>query len=242
MPADTGIGFAPSFRFGNPFFLQPNVDELVKRFQIKDNFSIVTGQPHHQDRRRVAAHQQRPGVPRLLHRDATCSTASPASCATRRRPAPGGFGPIRTVGCSNGTYVTAPAACPAGTTPTGGPLLFYLQSSSPDGIARDAAGASDITNEEFALFIQDKWQVRPRPDDRLRPALGRPADARDRRSGDHGVRGVPERPARSRPTARFPDQMKQFQPRVGFAWDVSAERQVGAARQRRASTTRARTC
>ena len=41
----------------------------------------------------------------------------------------------------------------------GGPLLFYLQSSSPDGIARDAAGSSDITNEEFALFIQDKWQV-----------------------------------------------------------------------------------
>src|SRR5439155_11015482 len=30
IPADTGMGFAPSFRFGNPFFLQPNVDELVK--------------------------------------------------------------------------------------------------------------------------------------------------------------------------------------------------------------------
>src|SRR3989449_2246498 len=43
IPADTGIGFSPSFRFGNPFFLQPNVDETVKRFQLKDNFSIVSG-------------------------------------------------------------------------------------------------------------------------------------------------------------------------------------------------------
>ena len=41
--ADTGIGFSPSFRFGNPFFLQPNVDELIWRTQLKDNLSLVTG-------------------------------------------------------------------------------------------------------------------------------------------------------------------------------------------------------
>src|SRR5262249_58459853 len=41
--ADTGIGFAPSFRFGNPFFLQPNIDELIWRTQVKDNFSVVRG-------------------------------------------------------------------------------------------------------------------------------------------------------------------------------------------------------
>ena len=29
LAADTGIGFSPSFRFGNPFFLQPNVDEMI---------------------------------------------------------------------------------------------------------------------------------------------------------------------------------------------------------------------
>src|SRR5262249_13847340 len=43
VPADTAMGFATTFRFGNPFFLAPNIDELVKRFQVKDNFSIVTG-------------------------------------------------------------------------------------------------------------------------------------------------------------------------------------------------------
>jgi hypothetical protein len=38
VPADTGIGFGPTFRFGNPFFLQPNVDELLWRTHLKDNF------------------------------------------------------------------------------------------------------------------------------------------------------------------------------------------------------------
>src|SRR2546429_466592 len=33
VPADTGMGFAPSFRFGNPFFLAPNAAELVARCQ-----------------------------------------------------------------------------------------------------------------------------------------------------------------------------------------------------------------
>src|SRR5262249_2332115 len=40
---DTGIGFSPSFRFGNPYFLQPNVDETIWRTQLKDNLSMVWG-------------------------------------------------------------------------------------------------------------------------------------------------------------------------------------------------------
>src|SRR5262245_7966998 len=43
VPPDTAMGFGTTFRFGNPFFLAPTVDELVKRIQLKDNFSIVTG-------------------------------------------------------------------------------------------------------------------------------------------------------------------------------------------------------
>ena len=128
--------------------------------------------------------------------------------------AAGGFGPF-TVGCSNGAYVTAPAAVPPGSTTTGGPLLFYLQSSSPDGIARDAAGASDISNEEIALFVQDKWQVGHgltvdyglRWDAQLMPA--------DRRPEDDRLCALPERSAI--PVGRHhPDQWKQFQPRGGI--------------------------
>jgi len=48
IPADTGAGggFNPnelSFRFGNPFFLEPNVDELIWRTDARDNFSIISG-------------------------------------------------------------------------------------------------------------------------------------------------------------------------------------------------------
>src|SRR5690349_4908654 len=43
VPADTAMGFATTFRFGFPFFLEPTVDELLWRTQAKDNFSIVTG-------------------------------------------------------------------------------------------------------------------------------------------------------------------------------------------------------
>src|SRR5207249_642899 len=45
IPADTAMGFDTTFRFGNPFFLGPNIDEVVSRFQLKNNFSIING-PH----------------------------------------------------------------------------------------------------------------------------------------------------------------------------------------------------
>src|SRR4029453_16190647 len=43
IPADTAMGSDTVFRFGNPFFLAPNVDELVQRLQLKNNISIVSG-------------------------------------------------------------------------------------------------------------------------------------------------------------------------------------------------------
>jgi len=43
VPADTAMGFATTFRFGNPFFIEPSIDELIWRTQVKDNFSIVAG-------------------------------------------------------------------------------------------------------------------------------------------------------------------------------------------------------
>jgi hypothetical protein len=217
IPADTGIGFAPSFRFGNPFFLGPNVDELVKRFQLKDNFSIVTG--HHTIKTGGEwLHTNNAQVFRGFFEGRYLFDSVTGFLRYASPAAPGGFGP-NTVGCSNGTYVTAPATCAAGSTATGGPLLFYLQSSSPDGIARDAAGASDIKNEEIALFIQDKWQAGGgftldygfRWDAQVMPATVDPKTTAfaqfltDPRFPSDGT---------------IPNQWKQFQPRVGFAWDA----------------------
>src|SRR2546427_7543632 len=40
---DTAIGFATSFRFGQPFFLEPSVDEIFWHTDARDNFSVVRG-------------------------------------------------------------------------------------------------------------------------------------------------------------------------------------------------------
>src|SRR4029077_10506040 len=159
IPATTGTGADPSFpsfRFGNPFFVAPNVDETMKRFQVKDNYSMVSG------RHTIKAggewiHSNNVQVFRGFFVGRYLFASVPGFLRYASPAAPGGFGPF-TVACANGVYVTAPAACPGGGAPVGGPLLFYLQSSSPDGIARDAAGASDISNEEIAFFVQDRWQ------------------------------------------------------------------------------------
>ena len=217
VPADTGMGFGTTFRFGNPFFLAPTIDEQVKRFQLKDSFSIVAGRHTIKtggDWIRTRNAQVFRGFfeGRYLFDSVTgfLRYASPA--------APGGFGPY-TVGCSNGSYVTAPAPCAAGATSSGGPLLFYLQSSSPDGIARDAAGASDITNDEFALFIQDQWQV----------GHGLTLDYGLRWDGQRMPDTVDPQStvfARFLTDPRFPsdgtihNQFKELQPRFGLAWDV----------------------
>jgi len=217
LPADTGMGFGPTFRFGNPFFLQPKVDELIWRAQIKDNFSWVMGRHTMKfggEWLHTLNDQVFPGffTGRYLFDsvDGFLRYASPA--------APGGYGPS-TVGCSNGTYVTAPTGCPAGTTATGGPLLLYLQGAGRTSIATAATGASRITNEELSLFVQDQWQVRPnltinyglRWDAQLMPST---VDPRTTAYGK--FLSDPTFPS----DGTIPDQKKMFQPRAGAAWDV----------------------
>jgi outer membrane receptor for ferrienterochelin and colicin len=221
VPADTAMGFATTFRFGHPFFLGPTVDELIKRFQIKNNFSIVTG-----------SHTFKVGGEWLHTRNVQTFRGffegkyifdSVASFLRYASPAaPGGFGPF-TVGCSDGSYVTAPASCPAGTTPSGGPLLLFLDTVDNNGIASDASGFSDIVNDEFSVFAQDSWKVRPnltvnyglRWDAQYMPETVDPSTT----AYAHLI-GDPRFPS----DGTIPDQTKQFQPRLGIAWDVKGNR------------------
>jgi hypothetical protein len=212
------MGFAPSFRFGNPFFLGPNIDELVKRFQVKNNVSFVTG-AHTIKAGGEWQHTNNAQIFRGFFEGRYIFDSVVGFLRYASPAAPGGFGPF-TIGCSNGSYVTAPASCPGGSRATGGPLLFYLQGSSPDGIARDAAGASDISNEEFAVFVQDKWQLgsgltlnyglrwdgqrMPKTVDPKTTAYGRFLN--DPRFPSDGT---------------IPNQWNQFQPRGGVVWDVN---------------------
>jgi Carboxypeptidase regulatory-like domain/TonB-dependent Receptor Plug Domain len=220
LTADTGIGFGPSFRFGDPFFLQPNVDELIWRTQLKDSVSLVSG-----------AHTFKVGgewmhtlndqvfrgffTGRYVFGSVTgfLRYASPA--------APGGFGP-NTTGCSNGTYVTYPTACPAGSTTDGGPLLLYLQGAGRTGLATDATGASVISNDEFSLFAQDSWQIRPNItlNYGLRWDSQRMPDTVDPRTTAYGaLLNDPTFPS----DGTIPSQWSMWQPRVGVAWDVKGD-------------------
>ncbi|HWN85146.1 MAG TPA: TonB-dependent receptor, partial [Vicinamibacterales bacterium] len=218
LTADTGMGFGPTFRFGNPFFLQPGVDELIWRTQIKNNVSIVKG-----------SHTMKVGgewmhtlndqvfrgffTGRYLFDSVTgfLRYASPA--------APGGFGP-RAIGCSNGSYVTLPASCPAGTTTTGGPLLLYLQGAGRTGLATDAAGASVVSNDEFSLFAQDQWQATTSLSLQygLRwDAQKMPETVDPQTTAFAAFLSNPLFPS----DGTIPSQMGMIQPRFGATWDVS---------------------
>jgi outer membrane receptor for ferrienterochelin and colicin len=219
VPADTAMGFATTFRFGAPFFLNPNVDELIKRFQIRDNVSFIVGR-HTVKVGGEWMHTNNAQVFRGFFQGRYLFDSVTGFLRFASPAAPGGFGP-RTIGCSDGSYVTDPSPCPAGSSPSGGPLLLYLQGAGLQGLATDATGASDIDNNEVSLFAQDKWQVRPnltvnygvRWDAQYMP------DTVDPRSTAYGkFLDDPRFPS----DGTIPDQTKQFQPRLGAAWDVKS--------------------
>lgn len=224
IPADTAMGgffsaAEPTFRFGHPFFLGPKIDEEFWRTQIRDNVSVIAGR-----------HSLKFGGEWLHSRNIQVFRGffegryifdSVAGFLRYASPAGAGFGP-NAGRCANGTWVTmATDACGVGSDGTT-PLLLYLQGAAGNlGPATDAAGFSDIANEDLSLFFQDKWQVTSNftfnyglrweaqmlPEPVVDPAntvygylLGNPAFPSD---------------------GTLPDQTKMFQPRLGFSWDVS---------------------
>src|SRR5215470_7201284 len=230
VPADTAMGFATTFRFGFPFFLEPNVDELLWRTQAKDNFSLISGD-HNFKFGGEWLHTLNDQVFRGFFTGRYIFD-TPAGFLRYASPAAAnGFG--HNVGeCFNGAgaftgWITQGApfnqTCPAGSS-VGGPLLLYLQNGIPTGIAgAPPPGKSTIKNEDLALFAQDRWQIRPNF------------------TLNYGLRWeaqiFPEPVVPPTQTVyasllnnpRFPSDgtlhspKKEFQPRLGFAWDLSSQ-------------------
>jgi len=221
---DTGIGSAPSFRFGQPFFLEPSINELTYRTDVRDNFSLVMrkhtwkfgGEWLHTRNTQVFrgffnGRYIFGDVPGFLH------YASPATLGS-------GFGPT-TAECADGTFtdlsLVSGGNCPDGSASSGSPLLFYLQEGPAHaGETKDQAGATDFANQDFSLFGQDTWKIwrnvtlnyglrwdaQHFPDPVIPPS-----------QTAYGVNlSNPNFPS----TGRLPNQWKEFQPRVGVAWDV----------------------
>ncbi len=222
--ADTAVGIPLSpdvaFRFGNPFFLGPNIDEVFWRTQVRDNVSVIRGN-HNIKFGGEWLHSRNTQVFRGFFEgryifsdvDGFLHYAYPAATGP-------GFGP-NTIGCSNGTFVTSPTPCPAGSTSTGSPLLLFLQAASLTGPATDATGFSDIANEDLALFIQDTWRVTSR----LTVNYGLRWEAQVFPQPVIPPAQTAYGPLLSNPL--FPsngtihNQWKEFQPRLGISWDVT---------------------
>jgi hypothetical protein len=228
VPADTAMGFATTFRFGAPFFLEPNVDELLWRTDTKDNFSIVSGQ-HTIKVGGEWLHTLNDQVFRGFFTGRYIFDSAAGFLRYASAPAAGGFGP-NTGECFNGSgaftgWVTQGApfnqTCPTGSN-VGGPLLLYLQNGIPTGIAgAPPPGKSTIKNEDLALFAQDKWQARQnltlnyglRWEAQILPkVLVAPSQ-----TVYASLLSNPNFPSDG--TLHSPK--KEFQPRVGLAWDLS---------------------
>ncbi|MFQ5662680.1 MAG: carboxypeptidase regulatory-like domain-containing protein [Terriglobia bacterium] len=235
VPADIGIGGGTSgsdvaFRFGQPFFLQPTVDELFWKTQVRDNVSIITGK-HTIKLGGEWIHSFNDQIFRGFFTGRYIFDSVAGYLRYVAAPALGaGFGPT-VAACADGVTFTSSTAptCTLASNPFTfgpGPLVLYLQGADRDGVASDAAGASRIDNEEFTFFIQDKWQIRPnftlsfglRYEAQLMPDTVDPTTtAYAQFLGDStpnvlGI-GFPS-------NGTIPDQKDMVQPRIGLAWDL----------------------
>ena len=213
---DTGMGFGPSFRFGMPFFLEPTVDETLWHTEVRDNFSVIHGK-HTIKFGGEWLHTRNTQIFRgfFTGRYIFADVTGFLHYAT---PGGSGFGPTAAE-CPNNVFVDRSQTCPGGGAP-GSILLLYLQHAATSGPTTDATGASSIKNEDYGLFIQDKWQVWPgfTFDYGLRwEALIFPDPVTPPSQTAYGV---------NLSNSAFPsdgtlhNQKKEFQPRVGFAWDL----------------------
>jgi len=101
-----------------------------------------------------------------------------------------------------------------------GPLLFYEQDGLPTGLLNIPPGASSITNQDYALFIQDKWQVTRnltvnyglRWEAQIFPSTVVPPS----KTAYGQYLSNPNFPS----DGTEHNQTAEFQPRLGIAWDV----------------------
>lgn len=230
VPADTGAGFGPSFRFGNPFFLQPGVDELLWRTHTKDNFSIISGN-HTVKIGGEWVHTLNDQVFRGFFTGRYLFDSVAGFLRYASPAAAGGFGPnageclTPAFGFTGWITTGAPfnQTCPAGSS-VGGPLLLYLQNGIATGLPGvPQPGASTAKNEDLGVFVQDKWQVRPnftlslglRWEAQIFPKVLVPPS----QTAYAALLNNPNFPSDG--TLHSPK--KEIQPRVGFAWNIGGK-------------------
>ena len=205
---DIAMDFADGFRIGLPFFLpiDPGYDTRV---QLVNNVSFLAGDHLFKvgaEYNRTQVGQQFIGFANGLYKFS--SVDGFMNFVTQGN---------RYVTCSDGSD-SAAGVCPEGTTITG-PVLLYLQAAALGDTPQEQLGRQDFGMSELGLFIQDTWRPRGNltlnlgvrwegswhpemfiePEDTFYgPWLGHSAFPSD---------------------GRIPDDLDNFQPRFGLAWD-----------------------
>ncbi len=218
---DTGIGFSPSFRFGQPFFLGPGSSESFYHFDAKDNFSLIRGKHTIKAGAEfLYSHNTQVFDGFALGRYIFGSVTGFLHYATPTT-AGNGYGPT-TVACADGSFQSAAAACPGGATNSfGSPLFLYLQDAGTQpGETVQQSGFSSIANQEPAVYLQDTWEIRSRLT--LNYGLRWEAQFFPKPVIDPSKTAYGQNLADPRfpSTGYLPNQTKEFEPRVGFAYDV----------------------
>ena len=209
---DIAMDFTDGFRIGLPFFL-PIDPAYDTRLQVVDNWSWLSGRHLF----KAGVEYNRTGISQQF-----------IGFANGRYifDSVDGFINFVTQGpgyvtCSDGSD-SAIGECPEGTA-VAGPVLVYLQSGTVPGVEPDRLGRGDFRMNELAFFIQDTWK----PGDRLTVSLGL------RWEGTWH----PEEVVRPEDTfygpyldnpffpsdGTIPDDLDNFQPRLGLAWDVAGD-------------------
>jgi hypothetical protein len=227
---DTALGFGTTFRFGQPFFLEPTVDELFYRTGIRDNFSLIKGK-HTFKFGGEWLHSRNTQVFRGFFTGRYIFDSAVGLLRYASAPAANGFGP-NAGECFDATgnftgWITQNApfnqSCAAGSS-VGGPLLLYLQHGpTTSGETLDQSGYANIANEDYSLFVQDTWKITRN----LTLNYGLRWDAQhfpnpviDPSKTAYGSNlSDPKFPS----NGRLPNQNKMFQPRLGFAWDITGK-------------------
>ena len=207
---DTAFDFTKTYRFGEPFFIP--VQYYDTRLQLNDNVSFVLGE-----------HTIKAGA----EYNRVNSTQTFLGFANGRwifSSTNGFLNYLKNsnyVECSNGT-TSQTGACPGGSSVTG-PVIYYNQQAGVGSFSVEQAGTQSIVQKEPAVFIQDTWQPIPsltinaglRWETQIEPDPITPPDQVFFSKFIGQTRNGQEFPS----DGTIPTDYKQWQPRLGIAWD-----------------------
>ncbi len=211
---DTAFDFVRQYRFGMPFFIP--VEYYDTRIQFNDNLSLIKNDHSI----KIGAEYNRTNATQTFigfanGRYIFGSTDGFLNFANNPNY----------VECSDGSSSQI-GVCPAGTSIVG-PVLLYLQQAGVGGLSVEEAGTQSIVQQEIAFFAQDSWQVSSRLtldlglrwEAQKQPGLITPRDQLFYAPFIGQTRNGQEFPG----NGTIPSDWTMFQPRLGFAYDLSGD-------------------